>query len=68
MHNMLSFFTDPYPDEILYSTIARYHFYSGNVDYKDTLEEVFGSRKTIPSIEFPSHLEHLTNQLSHNSV
>ncbi len=26
---MLTFFTNPYPDELLYSAIARYHFYSG---------------------------------------
>lgn len=59
---MLSFFTDPYEDEILYSTIARYHYYYGNVDYKDTLHEIFGSRNIIPTIEFPSKLEYLAKQ------
>ena len=38
---MLPFFTNPYPDELMYSAIARYHFYSGNIDFKDTLEEYF---------------------------
>lgn len=26
---MLPFFTNPYPDELLYSAIARYHFIVG---------------------------------------
>ncbi|MFD1850081.1 hypothetical protein [Oceanobacillus bengalensis] len=47
---MLPFFTEPYPDELMYSAIARYHFYSGNIDCKDTLEEVFQSRSVIPSM------------------
>lgn len=48
---MLPFFTDPYTDELIYSAVARYHFYSGNIDFKDTLEEVFQSRSVIPSVE-----------------
>ncbi len=61
---MLSFFTDPYEDEILYSAIARYHYYYGNADYKDTLFEIFGSRSAIPSIAFPSRLNYLSDQLT----
>lgn len=61
---MLSFFPDPYPDEILYSTIARYHYYVGNVDYKDTLLEIFGANTVIPTVEFPSHLGYLAQQFS----
>ncbi|MBM7616165.1 TnsD family Tn7-like transposition protein [Alkaliphilus hydrothermalis] len=60
---MLTFFTDPYKDEILYSTIARYHYYIGNIDFKDTLREVFGKDSVIPSIELSSHLEILANNL-----
>ncbi|MBR9675107.1 transposase [Bacillus cereus] len=66
---MLSFFTNPYPDELLYSAIARYHFYSGNLDCKDTLEEVFQSRTVIPSVEIGSHFNKLTKQMGiHYSV
>ncbi|WP_242282364.1 TnsD family transposase [Bacillus cereus group sp. BfR-BA-01346] len=66
---MLSFFTNPYPDELLYSAIARYHFYSGNLDCKDTLEEVFQSRTVIPSVEIGSHFNELTKQMGiHYSV
>lgn len=60
---MLPFFTNPYPDELIYSAIARYHFYSGNIDCKDTLEELFGSRSVIPSLEIGSHLSILKEKL-----
>lgn len=63
---MLSFFTNPYPDELIYSAIARYHFYSGNIDCKDTLEEVFQSRSVIPSVEIGSHFSTLAQQLTPN--
>lgn len=60
---MLSFFTDPYPDELLYSVFARYHFYSGNIDLKDTLTELFGKNSAIPSFEIGSYLRFLCNSL-----
>ena len=60
---MLPFFTNPYPDELLYSAIARYHFYSGNIDCKDTLEELFGNRSVIPSVEIGSHFSKLAEKL-----
>ncbi|WP_404457143.1 TnsD family transposase [Oceanobacillus kapialis] len=66
---MLPFFTDPYPDELIYSAIARYHFYSGNIDYKDSLEEVFESRSVIPSVEIGSHFYALSQQMgNHYSI
>ena len=60
---MLSFFTNPYPNELLYSAFARYHFYSGNLDCKDTLEELFGSRSVIPSAEIGSYFSVLAERL-----
>ena len=63
---MLTFFTNPYPDELMYSAIARYHFYSGNLDCKDTLEELFQSRSVIPSVENGSHFVILAEQLGSN--
>lgn len=66
---MLPFFTDPYPDELLYSAIARYHFYSGNLDCKDTLEELFDNRSVIPSVEVGSHFSILVTRLGpHYSI
>lgn len=64
---MITFFTDPFEEEILYSTVARYHYYSGNVDCKDTITDIFGSDSAIPTIAFPSRLEHLSSQLCNNS-
>lgn len=63
---MLTFFTNPYPDELVYSAIARYHFYSGNIDCKDTLGEVFQSRSVIPSVEIGNHFAILAQQLGSN--
>ncbi|MCK1997438.1 TnsD family transposase [Psychrobacillus psychrodurans] len=63
---MLPFFTNPYPDELIYSAIARYHFYSGNIDFKDTLEEVFLSRSVIPNVEIGSQFTALAQQLGSN--
>ncbi len=60
---MLDFFTDPYKDELIYSTIARYHFYSGNVDYKDTIEECFGKRTMIATLEIGGNFEYLAKIL-----
>ena len=60
---MLTFFTDPYPDELLYSACARYHYYIGNIDYKDTLEELFGKRSIIPNFYMGCYLDYLSNQL-----
>lgn len=64
---LLSFFTDPYEDELLYNTIARYHYYCGNVNFKDTLCEIFGVESVIPSIEFPSRLSYLAKQIERSS-
>lgn len=60
---MLAFFSDPYPEEILYHVIARYHYNSGNPNYKDTLTEIFGSSTVIPSVELPCKLDYLAGQL-----
>tara|TARA_Y100001933_G_scaffold264535_1_gene330682 strand:- start:495 stop:866 length:372 start_codon:yes stop_codon:yes gene_type:complete len=64
---MLWYFPDLYPDEILYSGFARYHFYSGNTSYRDTLLDLFGTDNTKPSIILPSHLKYFSNQLRHES-
>lgn len=63
---MLPFFTNPYPNELLYSAIARYHFYSGNINCKDTLDEVFQNRSVIPSVEIGGHFSVLVEQFGSN--
>lgn len=63
---LLPFFTDPYPDELIYSALSRFHFYSGNIKFVETLEELFQSRTVVPSIEFGSHFSELVQNLGSN--
>lgn len=46
----------PYPDELLYSTIARAGVHFAITSPKQLLDEVFGNRKVIATIDFPNHL------------
>ena len=62
---MLGFFPTPYPDELLYSIIARYHIRSGNISPKITLQELFGSTTTIATPDLPSSLNYLSKQIQH---
>lgn len=63
---MLPFFTDPYPNELIYSAIARYHFYHGNINFKDTLEELFQSRTVVASLEIGSRFSILVENIGPN--
>ncbi|MGH4118243.1 TnsD family Tn7-like transposition protein [Clostridium sp.] len=60
---MIHFFTDPYKDELIYSAISRYHFYNGNIDFKDTIEECFGKRTIISSLEIGSPIDILAKNI-----
>lgn len=63
---MLSYFPTPYPDENLYSILARYHAASANTSYKATLRQLFGTESVIPDAALPSHLDALCQQLPTN--
>jgi hypothetical protein len=60
---MVSFFPKPYPDEILYSVLARYHIRSGNTNAKDTSRDLFNSSTATATADLPSHLDSLINNL-----
>ena len=60
---MLSFLPNPYPDELLYSTLARYHIRSGNTSSKITLQELYNDTKTIATTDLPSNIDALIKQL-----
>lgn len=60
---MLTFFVDPYEEEMISSLFARYHFYSGNSDKVDTLEELLGEREIRAFKIFPSKLKYLESQM-----
>lgn len=60
---MLSFFPNPYPDEILYSVFARYHVRSGNTSPKATLRELFGTAYNTATIDLPSNINALIKNM-----
>jgi hypothetical protein len=62
---MITFFPTPYPDEVLYSVLARYHIRSANFSPKITLRDLFNTTNIISTVDFPSHLQTLGDNLSH---
>lgn len=44
---MLGFMPTPYPDEIFYSVLARYHVYSGNKKTFNTVIDLFGKQVMV---------------------
>ncbi|TYS57324.1 hypothetical protein FZC74_16670 [Sutcliffiella horikoshii] len=61
------FFPMVYKDELLYSVLARYHQYSGNENFKHSLNEVFGSSTVCTTLFFPSSISNLSNNLPPHS-
>ena len=59
MHN----FPVPYPNELVYSTVARAGIYHGITSPKQLLDEVFQNRKVIATLDLPCHLQAIANQL-----
>ena len=53
---MLGFFTDPYPDELLYSACARYSERTRYPNYKTNLRVLFGSQKYSAVVDLPTRL------------
>lgn len=47
---MISFFPTPYPDELWYSVICRYHIHSGNSCAKHTLRQLYGDNSTFNNV------------------
>jgi hypothetical protein len=60
---MLPYFPAPYPDELLYSLLARYHRHTCTVSPKRTLDDLFGSRSVRATIDLPRHLGALSRHL-----
>ncbi|MEG6512524.1 TnsD family transposase [Desulforamulus ruminis] len=60
---MLPFFPEPHPDELLYSVFARYHIWSRNISYKDTVLDLFGTKSACAVMDLPNHLADLYKQL-----
>ncbi len=49
-------FPVPYPDELIYSTIARFGVHFGITSPKQLLDEIFGDRKVVATIDLPNRL------------
>lgn len=49
----------PYPQELLYSTIARAGVHDGETSPKQLLDSIFGDRKIIATVDLPSHVENI---------
>ncbi|MCF7967016.1 MAG: TnsD family transposase [Methylobacter tundripaludum] len=52
-------FPVPYADELIYSLVARAGAHMGFTSPKQVLEEVFGNRHVIATVDLPNHLENL---------
>ena len=65
---MLGSFPTPYPDELLYSVVARYHILRGNKSFRQTHEELFETVDLqADKIVLPNNLNFLVSQLPQGS-
>lgn len=64
---MVNFFPTPYPDELLYSTLARYCIRSGNIREIHNFEDLFGTRNCIAAMELPTQLDALIRNMPVNT-
>ncbi|MDP5032497.1 TnsD family Tn7-like transposition protein [Paraglaciecola sp.] len=60
-------FPKPYPEELLYSTIARAGVHDGETSPKQLLDQVFSNRKVIATVDLPSHVQSIADQYPENS-
>ena len=56
-------FPNPYPEELLYSTLARAGIRHGILSPKQLLEEIYGNRKVIATLDLPNQLEKVVHWL-----
>ncbi|QQE78484.1 TnsD family transposase [Alicyclobacillus sp. SO9] len=64
----MPFFPDPYPDELLYSVLARYHRWSQNLSIKFTVTDLFDCSSASAIIEFPTRLNRLVSLFPDGSL
>lgn len=49
---MISIFPEPYPDELVYSLLARYYAYAGYLGYRYAAEDLYTNVAVHPDVEF----------------
>lgn len=57
------FFPTAYPDELLFSLCSRYYVRSGNISYKEALDDLFSNRRLTTSVALPSGISPLVKNL-----
>lgn len=60
---MIGFFPDPYPDELLYSVLARFQSRVHYPSRESLVRELFGTKKAFATIDLPTHLSRLIASL-----
>lgn len=60
---MIGYFPKAHPDELLYSICARCFDHMGYPSKQVLVQELFGTRSVLASIELPSHLDQLITAL-----
>lgn len=60
---MIAFFPEIYPDELVYSLLARYYVKTGYLTLRSVLEELYVHPYTVPDIEFINELKPETVEL-----
>lgn len=63
---MIGFFTDPHPDELLYSACARFVRRSRYPYYAHATEDLFGAKYVSAVVDFPNRLDDLIAVLPGN--
>ncbi len=61
--NTLAYFPTVYPDELLYSVLARYHKHVGAPKIMYTLEALFGNQRVIAAYDLPGHIQALADRI-----
>ncbi|HWO75985.1 MAG TPA: TnsD family Tn7-like transposition protein [Bacillus sp. (in: firmicutes)] len=61
---MLAFFPTLFPDELLYSGIARYHLMSGSFAQKQSVYNLFDNKLVCSTADLPTHLKYLCRNLN----
>lgn len=60
---MIGYFPKAYPDELLYSICGRCFDHMGYPSKQALVQDLFGTRSVLASIELPSHLDQLITSL-----
>lgn len=63
---MIYFFPYPYQDETFYSLVSRYQVWSGNINAKGLLRELYGKDTIVASKHLPSNFNDLIEYLPIN--